>query len=877
MSRKAAVSGPLAAWCRLVRSHPLLVIALCLGVTSSSLAYAASNLGIDSNTIELFPEDLPARRNHDAFVAIFPDLENALLIVVDGATPEATREATEGLLSRLESDRANFEDVYLPGGGPFFEDHALLYRSVEEIDRFGDNLARIQPVIGELRRDRSIGNLASLIRTGLEQVESDSSDPELWSAILDRVGHASVEIYREYPIAVSWEELMLRGSAIESVTRRILLAQPVLDFSDALPARAPLEAIRAAILEVGAKVGHSVRVRVTGNPALVHEETLGLVWDIGVSGLLSLLLVSGILVLALRSLPLVSGVVITLLTGLIWTGGFAALAVGDLNVISVAAGVLFVGLGADFGIHLGMRYGDLLRAGLLREQALDQAVADVGGSLVVCTLTTAIGFFAFLPTDYQGVAELGLITGVGLIIMLLLTLTLFPALMTSLLRVDPARLRQRRLRFGAAPGSWVAQHARGVRRGFLVLGIAGASLIPGLRFDANIVAMRDPSTESVQTFNELLEDAGRSSPWFANSVAANLEEANALKQRLQKLEAVERAITLSDYVPEDQDEKLEILMDLSLMMDGSGRASGAPQLAIEEQVAALRSLHELLLENAATVSSPTLRLSMLDLQGKLGDFLAQAERPGQAHEALAQLDVVLLTSLPAQLDRLQRALDAQAISLEKLPPRLVRRLRAPDGRARVQIFPSENLVDHAAFERFVAAVQSVDPQTTGVSVNLVEFARTTREAFRQAIATAVVAITFILWLRWRRLSDMLLVLVPLALAAILTTAAMVAIGLPLSFFNVVVVPLLLGAGVDSGIHLVEQSRGDGSEQMDLLDTTTARAVFFSALTTVASFGTLALSSHVGLSGLGTLLTIGMLLSLLCNLMLLPALLALRSR
>ena len=143
-------------------------------------------------------------------------------------------------------------------------------------------------------------------------------------------------------------------------------------------------------------------------------------------------------------------------------------------------------------------------------------------------------------------------------------------------------------------------------------------------------------------------------------------------------------------------------------------------------------------------------------------------------------------------------------------------------------------------------------------------------------------IAAILWVLWRRVADLLLVLAPLFLAAVLTGAVMVAIGLPLGFFNVVVIPLIMGAGVDSGIHLVEQWRrgrigaadaGEGEE--DVLATTTARAVFFSALTTITSFGTLAFSSHVGIAGLGTLLTIGMSLTVLCNLGVLPALLAAR--
>ncbi len=96
MNVDSVLSGPLTHWVRLVRMRSVMTIVLCSAVSGIALGLAASGLGIDSNTIELFPEDLPARQNHDAFVAIFPDLESALLIVIDAETPEAARDAAQG-------------------------------------------------------------------------------------------------------------------------------------------------------------------------------------------------------------------------------------------------------------------------------------------------------------------------------------------------------------------------------------------------------------------------------------------------------------------------------------------------------------------------------------------------------------------------------------------------------------------------------------------------------------------------------------------------------------------------------------------------------------------------------------------------------------
>lgn len=873
-----ALSIPLRGWVRRVRRHAYFTLAACVVVTLASGFYAGTNLGINSDTIQLFPEHLPARRNHDAFVALFPDLENALLIVVDGETPEVSRDASTQMIETLRRDRANFEDAYLPTGGPFFERHALLYQDVDDLEAFGDRLIQAQPIIAELERDASLANLTSLIDQSLEFVEPTlerDGDDQMFRHVLDRIGDASVEIYQERPVAISWERLMVEGSAVDVVTRRVVLAHPVLDFSDALPARAPLAAVRNAAAEIERESGGSVRIRITGNPALTHEETVSLVWDLGVSGLFCLTLVSAILFVALRSARLSLAVVTTLLVGLVWTAGFAAVAVQNLNVISVAAGVLFLGLGVDFGLHLAMRYADLLRGGDSHAQALEESARSVGGALVICTVTTAIGFFAFLPTDYQGVAELGLITGTGLFIILFLTLTLLPALLTVVFRVDPGPLANKSLRFGEGPSRWIARYAPAIRIAAVVVFVVSLTLLPALRFDANIVAMRDPATESVQTFNDLLADAGTASPWYANSVATNLAEADAIKLRMRELPEVSRSISLSDYIPEEQEEKIEILQDISLLMGpgSAGTASAQPERSQADQVAAVRKLRSLLTRATQTEIESPLAASVRDLSSKLDDFLSRIEADQDPGIALARLDSVLLSSLPDQIARLRRGLEAGSIEMKDLPPRLAKRLVAPDGRARVQTFPSENLKDHEAFTRFVDAVQRVDPNVTGIAVNLVEFARTTQSAFRQAIATAVLVIAAILWILWRRVGDLLLVLAPLALAGVATGAIMVGLGQPLNFFNVVVVPLLLGAGVDSGIHLVEQSRTRKTDEVEILGTTTARAVLFSALTTITSFGSLALSSHVGLAGLGTLLSVGMTLTVVGNLVVLPALLA----
>jgi hopanoid biosynthesis associated RND transporter like protein HpnN len=738
-------------------------------------------------------------------------------------------------------------------------------------------MARAQPLLAELERDPSIANLAALVQRGLDAVGEQPDDIAQWVAVLDQVGKATVETYSEFPLAISWEELLVRGSSLEQLTRRVIIAHPVLDFENVFAAAGSLDFIHRTAEELGYVTARGVSVRITGNPALNYEEMVGIAWDVGGAGAFCFALVAGVLVLALRSWKLVAAAMTALLAGLVWTAAFAAISVGYLNLVSVTFAVLFIGLGVAFSIHLEMCYADLLRMGAENHEAQQVAVRRVGTSLVLCTVTTAVGFFVFIPTDYRGVAELGLIAGTGMFIILFLTLTLIPALLSSWLAPVPGTSPTGALRFQGRWWSRLDRHGTFVRRGAALAGFGALLLLPSVRFNANVIHMRDPTTESVQAFNDLLSQGGFASPWFVNVVADDLESAQRLGARLREFDTVAQTITLEDYVPAEQEEKREILTDIRYFFPppiGSARLHAAPSL--EEQVSALRDLHAFLGRTGAVRGDSPLRESMRLLRVELAAFLEKIERDGDAAGALASLESILLSGFPAQLNRLRIALDPQEITLADLPAPLVARMLTADGRARVKVFPRESLIDEMAFSRFVVDVQKVAPEAAGVPINLIEFGRATESSFRQALLSAVLAITALLWLLWRRLSDVLLALAPLLLGSTLTCAVLVLLDIPFNFANVIVIPLLLGVGVDSGIHLVHRANHLDKTEDSLLTTTTARAVLFSALTTAVSFGTLALSSHRGMASLGIVLTIGMLLSIICNLVVLPELIEWRS-
>ena len=300
-------------WMTFLSERASAIIAVEAVITVLLAVYAVTHLGVNGDNMRLLSPDLPFQRDASAFQEHFPSLDEAILVVVDGETPEAARSAAEVLSERLREIPERFSSVTLPGGEPFFERNGLLFLEVENLEDLSDGLARMQPVIAELTRDGSIANLSRLVRMAVDESGNDS---ERLAPIFDQLSDATGRVYGEYPIAVSWESLMLRNSAIDMAARQVLVVWPVLEIDALLPAGPAMEAIRGIVEDDQLDARRGVQVRITGNPALNHEEMWGIGVDVGVSGIVSFFLVALVLRMAFRSGRMVGAAAAALLTGL---------------------------------------------------------------------------------------------------------------------------------------------------------------------------------------------------------------------------------------------------------------------------------------------------------------------------------------------------------------------------------------------------------------------------------------------------------------------------------------------------------------------------------------------------------------------------------
>jgi hypothetical protein len=862
---EACLGRAIEAWLGRTRRVAGSVALGCLLVGTAAGAYTAARLGMHADIHAMVDDELPFMQRRRAFEQSFPLVDDMLLLVVDAKTPEAASRAADALADRLAQERDVFHAAFVPGGGPFFERNALLYMEPDALDDLADVLAQAQPFLAELERNPNLGAVFELLTDSLAAIASGEAAGLDAPRLFERVAIALEAVNRRERPPDAWRELLVGEWGLEDETRRVVLLSPKLDLDAFQPAGPAVERVRRVVADEGlAEAG--VRARLTGDFVLTYEENEVLVGQAAAVGAVSFVLVGILLAMAMRSAWMIAATLATLLVGLATSLAFAAAAVGHLNPVSIAFPVLFIGLSADFGIHLCLRYRELRSAGHDHARALADTGRGVGSSMVICAVTTAIGFFAFVPTEFIGVAQLGWIAGVGMLLSLFFSLTLLPALLC----LAPARVQAG----WAAPVPMATaldpplRHPRAVRLLALGIGLGGLALVPKAYFDPNQLHVRDPNTESVQAFQDLLADS-RTSPWTVSALTSEPEVAHALARRLEALDEVERAVAPADLVPSEQAEKLEVIRDIASFMGPPARgAVESPSAAV--QLAALRTFE---IEAAAFArENPDLAQPSARLAAATAALRARIEAADDPAAELDELELVLLEPIRWRLGRLRRSLEAEPFTLDDLPQAMRDQMIGVDGHIRVEAFPRDDLDDPAQLARFVDRVREIEPEVSGHALYLVEFGRSMVRSFQQAFVTAALAIGVLLYVLWRRLDDTLLVLGTLGLAAVLTTAAAVLVGIPFNFADVIALPLLLGMGVDSSIHLVHRFRTEATERKHLLHSSTARAVTYSGLTTLASFGSLAFAPHRGIASIGQLLTVGVLMMLLCNLVVLPAML-----
>ena len=834
------------------------VVVLSLLLAIGAGFYTARNFSINTDINTLISPDLDWRKRDNQFEQAF-DRETVILAVVEAPTPELTGSAARALTAKLSGDKKNFEAVTPLGSGEFFEKNGLLFLPVEEVGKVTGQLESAAPLIEIMAGDPSIRGLTGALETGLAGIKRGQVKLDNAERPFNLIAQTVENILSKGTATFSWRELVSDKPLTDADKRAFIEFKPVLDFQALEPGKTATDAIRQAATELNFAGTYGARVRLTGPVPMANEE-YATVQDGAIrNGIVTTVIVLIILWLALHSAKIIFAVFVNLFVGLSITTAVGLAMVGSLNLLSVAFAVLFIGLGVDFGIQFSVRYRSERFKNDNLTMALEEAARRAAVPLSLAAMATAAGFLCFLPTDYKGIAELGKIAGAGMLVAFLTSITTLPALLDLI--NPPGESEPVGYAFLAPVDHFLEKHRVIIIVGTILVAVAGLPLLYFMKFDFNPINLRNKNAESIATFLDLRKDPNTGAN--AINVMTNSEaDAKKIEAKLEKVPEVLRVMSLDSFVPEDQPAKLKLIAQAAKMLGPAlnpDQVDAAP--SDEENVEALKGTVDSLRKTAGDGKGPGAVAAK-----RLADGLSKLAGSNQATRDKAQN--IFISPLKVVFDELKNALQAAPVTLNALPPELVAGWKAKDGLMRVEALPKGDPNDNDNLRKFADAVLAAEPNAIGGPVSILKSGDTVVRAFVHAGIWALLVISALLWLALRRVTDVLLTLVPLLVAGAVTLEICVLIGLPLNFANIVALPLLLGIGVAFKIYYVTAWR---SGRTNLLQTSLTRAIFFSALTTATAFGSLWLSSHPGTASMGKLLALSLVTTLAAVLLFQPAL------
>ncbi|MCG6157311.1 MMPL family transporter [Rubinisphaera margarita] len=701
-----------------------------------------------------------------------------------------------------------------------------------------------------------------------------------------------------------------------------------------------------------------LEIGVTGIPQLEHEEMVRSQDDMALATLLSSTGVILLLIFGYRGLALPAVCCLTVGVSLIWTLGATTVLIGHLNILSMAFVAILVGLGIDFGIHLLSSFQDFRQAGNEVPESLARAGHTVGRGIVTAALTTAVAFLCAGLTDFPGVAELGIIAGVGVLLAVIATFMIFPAMVVLMSRVRTTNI-------GVSTGGWLlpagsgpavegpfmrllhATTARPVRTLICVLvplltlcQLAWTWDDDGLRcrvvYDSNLLNMQPRDLPAIHTQQALMRGQ-TANVLYAVSWYPTREEAQAYAEQFRQLSTVGEVIEMASHSPEDLDiltgkvplpgQSPEDAMTVLEALDAA-IATGAPSLTVlphnPAEVGALLEQILVTLNNSQTVINTQLRM-------EVDHFLEIfARQPFEVQiQILAAAERELVRSLWSEIRwmalELRNAIETQHAYLENV----TERFRSRDGDWLLQIRPSIDVWNDAGLAQYVNELRSVDTDVTGTPIQNFEASRQLKQSYLNAAVYAVLAIVLILmidvsrprtivrvWpaallltvllLTARQLMGSesapeltplrlllafvgavvggsllverrecvvgLMALLPPALGTGMLLGMMALTGIDFTPANLIALPLVLGIGIDDGIHVIHDFRR--SRGRYVMSGNTCRALVLTSMTSIVGFGSLAFAAHRGLAGLGRVVVTGIASCLIVSVIVLPAILVL---
>ena len=864
-----------------IARYPWLVLIVCAITIGWSLYESSVRLSYRTQRDDLMSSDKACQVRWRHYLAEFGS-DDDIVFVIEGKDRARMQAVVEKVGARLRAEPNQFDRVFDRTDLRPLRDRALLYLSENELRDLAKQLDDMGPLLSPASLFAWRGLTLRNLIARAQSILSAQAPGEKLSA-------ADVAFLEQFTAIVASAERSLRdlsdyanpwtGFAAGVPARAEILERPRFFFSDdgtlafllARPATVdrqsftPIaDAVKRArtILKETKKEHPDLEYGLTGLPVLENDEMAGTDRDSMRAFWLALGALILLYMIVYRGLRYPLMTVISLLAGTFWALGLTTITIGHLNILSSAFAVMLIGMG-DYGVLWVARFDEERKAGRDVIEAIRQTAAHAGPSILTAAVTTSLAFYAIMLADFQAVTELGFIAGSGVLLCALSCFILMPVMIVLTNRKKKSEVAEARTIL-ELPRAWMPRTMNHPR---LVVGIAAGVLLLGglfaahLRYDPNLLNLQSQQFDSVMWEKKLL-DRTTGTGWHALSIADSPEQALDLKRKYEQLPEVGRVDEVASLMPAVQERKFPLLEQINQKMQHlPSRAEASEHRRPDGDLIRgdLEKLRPLL------TAQPELRIVSTRLSTTL---VARPE--GIREEMLVSFERKMTGDLWDGFNRLKESSSAKPITLDDLPPELRERYVGSSGKWLVRAFARDNVWEHEALGRFVEQTRTVDPEATGKPFGTLEGLRSMKEGFEWAGVYALIAIVLILALDFRDLRCVLLGLLPLAIGVVSALALLKLFGVSLNPANLVALPLIVGVGVDNGVHVLHDYRSRRPGEKYRMSNATGRGILVAALTTILGFAALMASHHKGMFGLGLTLTLGVTCCMIAALVVLPA-------
>ena len=880
---------------RLVCKRPAAVLVPALGFAVVGV-FLASQLEMHTSRIDLLSPENRAVKSYADFTDEFGTANN-IFFIIDGPSLKTSKHCADALAKEISRHPAYIRDTLHRFDLQHFERKALLYLSPEQlrrVDEYLDGEAELceklmdaedlngilsaAEELAEKRAEQGFRHPATNFELAAFAGLLDSLNSYLWDDNGGEIKLLPSIVSGEMPLGILDDpEGYLVGRNGRTV---ILLARPNSEKEDSIEFLRPM---MTALVEAREKVlaqFPEASIEMTGLPTFAYGDLRVMESEMPVLSLAALISVIAVFLLFFRHPLEILLAGLTMLLAFACTLGIAKLAIGHLNIISSVFGLTMAGLGIDFGVHFIARFRDERLKTEGYEEAMRSALLGCGPPIAIGALTTAAAFYLLAVTDFKGLAELGIVAGTGILLCLVLMLVVLPALVSLVERRSKRKVVESRdesvlPRLLGSLASAVEGHAGGI----LFAGVTATLLMcffaPRVGFDYNFLHIQPITSTSAQNEEILMARTGLS-PSFNVVVENDLDSLRKTAAKLAALPSVSRVDSAGELIPRNQEQRIEaagrVAERIAKLKTRANPVRRQPDF--EEFIEQYEEMRERLgtaVKVKALIENDTAVAYIRRSRRAVERFFENYENGDDARAAqrLEVFSADLFSHVDRQMTVLGEGQQLERVELADLPDNVRTRFVGATGKYAAYVFPSQSVWNKAFLDRFNADVLAVAPDATGTTMFAQAMLDAAGRALRQCSLFVLAAIVAVLLLDFKRVTPALFALLSVVVGVIWMLGIMRIFGLQYNPINITAVPLMLGIGIDNGVHIVHRFReSDGDIKTALL--TSGRAVTVSSLTTIAGFACLLFSTHRGLISLGQLMVLGVGACLVASLIVLPA-------